>query len=72
MLNILNITPRACARGKVIGRVVVVVVVVSTKIVISQCLGTKAIRKHNESVAFGEKWASVCFKTRDMVHERHK
>ena len=30
------ITPRACARGKVIGRVVVVVVVVSTKIAISQ------------------------------------
>ena len=29
------ITPRACARGKVIGRVVVVVVVVSTKIAIS-------------------------------------
>ena len=30
------ITPRACARGKVIGCVVVVVVVVSTKIAISQ------------------------------------
>ena len=32
------VTPRACARGKVIGRVVVVVVVVvvSTKIAISQ------------------------------------
>ena len=34
------ITPRACARGKVIGRVVVVVVVVSTKIAISRDLGT--------------------------------
>ena len=36
------ITPRACARGKVIGRVVVVVVVVvvSRKIAISGGLGT--------------------------------
>ena len=34
------ITPRTCARGKVIGHVVVVVVVVSTKITISRGLGT--------------------------------
>ena len=37
--NVYIFTPRACARGKVIGRVVVVVVVVvvvSTKIAISQ------------------------------------
>ena len=34
------VTPRACARGKVIGRVVVVVVVVmSTKIAISRDVG---------------------------------
>ena len=46
------ITPRACARGKVIDRVVVVVVVVSRKIAISR--------------------ASVCFESRDMLHERHK
>ena len=41
MINYL-ITPRACARGKVIGRVVVVVVVVvvSRKIAISGGLGT--------------------------------
>ena len=32
-------TPRACARGKVIGCVVVVVVVVSTKIAISRDVG---------------------------------
>ena len=25
--------------------------------------------KHNESVEFGEKRASVCFESRDMVHE---
>ena len=37
LLSMLVFTPRACARGKVIGRVVVVVVVVvvSTKIAIS-------------------------------------
>ena len=66
------ITPRACARGKVIGRVVVVVVVVSRKIAISRGLGTCATGKHNESVAFDEKRASVCFESRDVVHERHK
>ncbi len=44
--------------GKAIGLVVVVVVVVvvSTKI---------AISKHNKSVGFDEKLASVCFKLRD-------
>ena len=57
-LNFLIITPCACARGKVIGRVVIVVVVVVTKIAISRCLGTYATRKHNESVAFGKKQAS--------------
>ena len=39
IMHVLFITPRACARGKVIGRVVVVVVVVvvvSTKIAISR------------------------------------
>ena len=33
------ITPCTCARGKVLGRVVVVVVVVSTKIAISRDIG---------------------------------
>ena len=28
--------------------------------------------KHNQLVAFGEKRASVHFKSRDMVHEHHK
>jgi hypothetical protein len=36
------ITPCACARGKVIGRVVVDLVIVSIKIAISQDLGTGA------------------------------
>ena len=68
------ITPRACARGKVIGRVVVVVVVmvVSTKIAISRDVDVKATRKHNESIEFGEKLASVSVKSMDTVHGRHK
>ena len=76
MYNI--ITPRACARGKVIGCVVVVVVVivvvvvVSTKIAISRDVGIYATRKHSESIKFGEKLASVCVKSMDTVHGRHK
>ena len=72
--NFSFITPRACAiaqGGKVIGRVVVVVVV-STKIAISRGLGTWATSKHNESVEFGEKLPSACFESRDAIHERHK
>ena len=67
-------TARACARGKVIGHVVVVVVVVviSRKIAISRGLGISATGKHNKSVKHDEKRASVCFESRDMVHERHK
>jgi hypothetical protein len=45
---------------------------VSTKIAISQDLGTWATRKHNESIEFGEKLASVWFKSRDTIHERYK
>ena len=47
------ITPRACARGKVIGRIVVVVI--SRKSAISRGLGTGATSNHNESVQFGKK-----------------
>ena len=64
------VTLHACARGKVIGRDRVVVV--STKITISRDVGVYATCKHNESIEFGEKLALVCFKSRDMVHERHK
>ena len=57
-LILVILLPRAHAQGgKVIGRVVVVVVVVSTKIVISRDIAT---RIHNESIEFGEKLASVC------------
>jgi hypothetical protein len=52
---------RACAaRGKAIG--------------LSVCghknLGTWATRKHNESIELVKKLASVCFKSRDTIHER--
>ena len=67
---IIIITPRACARGKVIGRVVVVVVV-STKIAISRDIDVQATRKHNESIQFGKKLASVCVKSMDTVHGCH-
>jgi hypothetical protein len=74
--------PRAHAQGGiVIGLVVVVVVVVVTpKIGISRDLGTRATRKHNESIRFDEKLASVCFKskphlstvpTRCIMHAGH-
>ena len=33
---------------------------------------TWATTKYNKSVALGEKRASVCFESRDMVHEHHK
>ena len=56
---------RAHAQG---GKVIVVVVIVSTKIAISRDAG----RNHNESIEFGEKLASVCVKSRDTVHEPHK
>jgi hypothetical protein len=64
--------PRAHAQGgKVIGLVVVVVVVVVIpKIGISRDLGTWANRKPNKSIGFGEKLASLCFKSKETVHER--
>ena len=66
------ITPRACARGKVMGRVVVIVVVMSTKIAIPRDVDVQATRKHNELIEFGEKLASVPVKSMDTVHGRHK
>jgi hypothetical protein len=59
------------ARGKVIGRVIVVIVL-STKIAISRDIGTWVTHKHNESIEFREKLASVSFKSRDTVHEHDK
>ena len=56
------ITPGACARGKVIGCVVIVVIVVVVH-TISWDLGTSATQKYNESVKIGEKLASGCLES---------
>jgi hypothetical protein len=67
----IQLLPRAHAQGgKVIG--LVVVVVVTPKIGISRDLGTWATRKPNESIGFGEKLASLCFKSKETVHEHKK
>ena len=67
------ITPHACARGKVIGSVIVIVVVVVNKnITRSQHLGTLATRKHGKSVEYGEKLASLCFESSSTAYKRHK
>ena len=59
---ILEYLPRACTRGKVIGRVIVVVVVfavvISTKIAISRDIGVYATCNHNKSIEFGKKLVS--------------
>ena len=55
-------------RGKVIGRVVIVVIL-DTKIIKSGDLGTQASYKHNE---YGEKLGSVCLESSDMAYSCHK
>ena len=70
---IVVITPCACARGKVIGRIVVVVVVViHKKIARSWDLGTLAARKYNKSVEIGEKLALGCLESSGTVYKLHK
>ena len=69
------ITPRACARGKVIGSVVVVVVVVvvvNKNIARSQHLGTLATCKYGKSVEYGEKLASLCLESSSTAYKCHK
>jgi hypothetical protein len=64
---------RTCAvRGKAIG--LSVCLSVCTKIAISSYrdLGAWVTRQQNESIELSEKLASVCFKSRDTIHERHK
>ena len=63
------ITTRACARGKVIGSVVVVA---NKKIARSQHLGTLVTYKHNKSVEFGKKLASLCFESSGTAYKHHK
>ena len=64
------VTPHACARGKVIGGVVVIVVV-HKKIARSWDLGTSATRKYNESVNIGEKLASGCLESSGTAYKLH-
>ena len=59
-------TPRACARGKEIS--CVVIIVVSTRISISQGLGTRETSKQNESVAFDENGLQ-CASNRGTCHD---
>ena len=68
------ITPRACARGKVIGSVVVVVVVVvvSTKIAKSQKVGAWQSALCHQTVESHEKLSFVCFKSLRTPHEHCK
>ena len=47
-------------------------VVIGTKIARSRDLGIQVTRKHNESIEFGNKLASVCFKSFGTAHEHHK
>ena len=65
------ITPCACARGKVISHVVVVVVV-DTKVFKSGDLGTWLSCKHNKYVEFGEKLALVRSGSSGTAYKRHK
>ena len=58
-LNVVSGYPARMRRGKVIGRVVVVVVV-DAKIAKSGDVRTRASCKHKKYVEFGEKPASVC------------
>ena len=50
---IIIIIPHACARGKVIGRVIVIVIVVIVH-AISWDLNTSATQTYNKSVEIGE------------------
>ena len=66
------ITLCAYTRGKVIVIIVVMVVVMDTKIAKSGDLGTWERCKHNESVKFGKKLASVCLESSGTIYKRHK
>ena len=57
-------------KGKVIGHVVVVPI--HKEITRSWDLGTRVIRKYNESVEVGDKLASVCLELSAMAYKRHK
>ena len=65
------ITPRACARGKVIGFVVVVVVVVvHKKIARSRLIRVIAMGYRHDDVKNGEKLTKFCFNALGNGHKR--
>ena len=68
-MKAVRLLPHAHAQG---GKVIDCTIIMSTKIAISQDLGTWATRKRLESVEFCEKLASACFKSRDTIHEWQK
>ena len=57
--------------GKVIG-LSVCLSIITTKITRSQYLGTRSIRKHNESIEVGKKLTSVCLESSGMAYKCHK
>ena len=59
--SMVHVTPHTCARGKVIGSVVVVVVVVSTKIARSQGAGILVSGQCRQDIINDEKVMSLCF-----------
>ena len=62
-------SPPECARGKVMGRdVVVVVIIVDTN---TGDLGTSVSCKH-KYVEFGKKLASVCSESSGTAYKHHK
>ena len=66
------VTPSACARGKVIGHVIVVVVVIHTKITRFRLLGVSASVQYSHNVECDKKVMSFCFKALDKGHKGYK
>ena len=64
------ITPCACAKGKVIGRAVVIIL--HTKITRSQLLGVSVSVQYGHNVKNGKKVMSLCFKALDKGHKGYK
>ena len=64
-----SFTLRVCARGQIISHDIVIVAV-STKI--ADLKMYRHTRKHNKSIEFGKKLASVCVKSMDTVNRHHK
>ena len=59
-------------KGKVTGRVIIVIVIVDTKIAESGDLDTWASCKQNKYVEFGKKLASLCSESSGTAYKHHK